>query len=165
MGKSTLIRRVLASLDRPVFGFETKKEDALADEVLGSPIYIYEAGKPHTRSEENLVGHCKDQHPTTRKEAFDRYAQRLRAPAENGIIVLDELGFMETASEDFCEAVLHLLDGQTPVIAAVKDKELPFLNKVRSHENAKCFHITRENRDTLLAQVQEFIEQDAAWQK
>ena len=30
VGKSTLIRRVLAELNRPVFGFLTKKEDALA---------------------------------------------------------------------------------------------------------------------------------------
>ena len=40
IGKSTLIRRVLKELNRPLFGFETKKEDALADEVKGSPVYI-----------------------------------------------------------------------------------------------------------------------------
>ena len=43
VGKSTLIGRVLNALDRPVYGFETKKEDSLADELRGSPVYIYDA--------------------------------------------------------------------------------------------------------------------------
>ena len=123
VGKSTLIRRVLAELDRPVFGFETKKEDALADETLGSPVYIYDAGKERRQTAENLVGHCKNKCFGTMKEAFDRYAPKLRLPVpQNHVILLDELGFMESSSQDFCGAVLNLLDGDTPAIAAVKDK-------------------------------------------
>ena len=40
VGKSTLIRRVLQELNRQVFGFETKKEEALEDSLRGCPIYI-----------------------------------------------------------------------------------------------------------------------------
>ena len=47
VGKSTLIRRVLKELNRPLFGFETKKEEQLEDPLRGCPIYIYDAGKPH----------------------------------------------------------------------------------------------------------------------
>ena len=35
VGKSTLIRRVLAELNRPLFGYETKKEEQLEDPIRG----------------------------------------------------------------------------------------------------------------------------------
>lgn len=158
VGKSTLIRRVLEQLNQPLIGFETKKEDALADEVNGSPVSIYEAGKEHLQTEENLVGHCKNKHAATMKEAFDRYAPKLTVPVpQDRIVVMDELGFMESRSEAFCNAVMGLLDGEAPVIAAVKDKDIPFLEAVRSHPNTRCFFITPDNRDALYFEVLEFM--------
>ena len=153
VGKSTLIRRLLEEINRPVWGFETKKEP-----LAGGPIYIYEAGKPRVQSDENLVGFCAEQHPTVISSAFDRFAETLKAPIPNGhVVLMDELGFMESASEAFCESVLRILDGGAPVIAAVKDKNTAFLEAVRGHKNAKCFFVTPENRDTLFTQVLEFI--------
>lgn len=159
VGKSTLIRRVLEELDKPVFGFYTRKEDYLADVTRGSPVYIYEAGKPHLQSEDNLVGYCLNKHPETNKATFDRFAPKLLAQtAAGGIIVMDEIGFMESLSEDFCAAVMSILDGDVPVIAAVKDKDTPFLEAVRSHYNSKCFTITQENRDALYSEVLYFMQ-------
>lgn len=158
VGKSTLIRRVLSEIGKPVFGFETKKEDHLADELRGSPVYIYEAGRGRRQTEENLVGYCRNKHFGTMKEAFDRFAPKLLAPVPNDhVILMDEIGFMESASEDFCNAVMALLDGTVPVIAAVKNKDIPFLERVRSHPNCRCFHISEENRDDLCSEVLEFM--------
>lgn len=159
VGKSTLIRSVLSQLGRPVFGYETKKETALEDDVNGSPVHIYEAGKPHAPTAENLVGHCKTKHAKTMKEGFDRFAPKLSAPVPEGHVVeLDEIGFMESQSADFCAAILALLDGNTPVIAAVKDKDTAFLQQVRSHKNCRRFDITPENRDELQKEVLAFME-------
>lgn len=160
VGKSTLIRRVLQELNKPVFGFETKKETHLEDAALGCPVYIYDAGTPHIQTADNLVGYCKNRHFTTYAEAFDRYASKLRRPVPAGHIVkLDEIGFMESKSAAFCSAVLSLLDGSTPVIAAVKDKDFPFLEAVRSHPNCRCFYVTEANRDALVPEVLEFMRQ------
>lgn len=158
VGKSTLIRRVLKELNRPVFGLETKKEERLADPLRGCPIYIYDAGKPHCQTAENLIGYHRDTDPDAFTAAFDRYAPRLmeRVP-ENAVIELDEIGFLETGSEAFCQAVLRLLDGGRPVIAAVKDRETAFLSRVRRHPNARCFSITPENRDALCEEVLLFM--------
>lgn len=160
VGKSTLIRRVLAELECPVVGFETKKETSLATEEKGSPVYIYDAGRPHTHTEENLLGWCKNKRFDSRVEVFDRYAPKLRAPIPAGsIVLLDELGFMESQAEEFCAAVMELLDGDVPVIAAVKYKDTPFLQAVRSHPKAKCFWIDKENRDALYEEVLPFAKQ------
>lgn len=158
VGKSTLIRRVLTELGRPVFGFETRKEDRFATESEGSPVYIYQAGQPHFQRDDNLVGWSGNKDSCTTKAAFDRYAPKLRMPIpEDHIILLDELGFMEASSEDFCEAVLALLDGDIPVIAAVKDKNIPFLEEVRSHPKGKCFYISEENRDERFLAVLDYM--------
>ncbi len=156
-GKSTLIRRLVEELSRPVFGFLTKKEADEWDEDLGNPIYIYPAGQPQHRSEENRVGYCKDRRPVVYAQAFDRFAPKLWEPVVAGIVILmDEIGFMESASEAFCKGIFHLLDGDIPVIAAVKDKDTTFLNIIRSHPKAKLFYLTTENREeTFLAVLEE----------
>ena len=160
VGKSTLINKVLNACGRPVYGFETKKEDSLADELRGSPVYLYEAWRERRRTADNLVGYCKDHHFDVSTEAFDRFSPKLRAPVEKGgIVLLDELGFLEARAEQFCAAVFALLDGDVPVIAAVKDKNIPFLEAVRSHPKARCFYITPENREELYPQVLAFMQE------
>lgn len=149
VGKSTLIRRVLQEIGCPVWGFETKKEDGLADETGGCPLYIYEAGRPHVRSAENLAGYCRDEKPVGYVQAFDRFAGKLADPPTGCVVLMDELGKMEAASGPFTQAVMRLLDGDTPVIAAVKDKPSPFLDAVRNHPRCRCYRITKENRDAL----------------
>lgn len=157
-GKTTLIRGVLQALQRPVGGFETVKEDALADAAHGSPIYIYEAGKPHRQSPDNLVGYCRDRKAAPICEGFDRFARQFRLPTDpNCIIVMDEIGFLESQSPLFCDLIVSLLDGSRPVIAAVRDKDRPFLRAVRSHPNARCFMLTPGNREALFWEVLEFM--------
>lgn len=158
VGKSTLIRRVLAELGRPVFGFETKKEDSPEEGLPGCPVYLYEAGKAHRQGEEHLIGRSGGRQFSVHPEVFDRFAPKLRAPVPPGhIVLLDELGTMESASKAFCSAVLALLDGDAPVIAAVKDKSTPFLDAVRAHPGGKCFRITEDNRDALFEDVLTFV--------
>lgn len=166
VGKTTLISRVLAQIGCPVWGVESKKEDHLATAALGSPIYLYAAGSPHCQTPESLAGYCNNHCFTTIKETFDRYAIHLSAPVPDGhLVLLDELGFMESSSEAFCQAVLRLLDGDVPILAAVKNKNTPFLEKVRAHPKAKCFFITEENRDTLYPEVLTFAGQQLEQQE
>ena len=157
VGKSTLIRRVLDELGIPVWGFETKKGQPSAD-GRGCPVYIHMFGEERRESEENLLGYCENRCLEVRKDTFDRYAARLCAPVPEGcVVILDELGTMESVSDAFRAAVLALLDGDAPVIAAVKHKDTPFLTAVRSHPRGKCFFIDGENRDTLREEVLDFL--------
>lgn len=104
-GKTTLIRRVLESLDCPVWGFETEKE--------GDQVHIYDAGAEHVPTEENLVGLCGETRGFPVKEGFDRYAPRILAPVKAGsVMIMDELGYLESSSELFCRAVLERLGGE-----------------------------------------------------
>ena len=153
-GKSTLIRRVLAELNRPVFGFETEKDTSQRTEA-GFPVFLREPGS----RESVLLGCCDRRLLSVNTEAFDAFAPRLRRPIPAGsIVMMDEIGTMESSSIPFREAVLALLDGDTPVIAAVKAKDTPFLTAVRSHPNCRIFHLTEDNREALFHEVLAFLQ-------
>ena len=157
VGKSTVIARVRRALDLPEAGFETVREPETADE-RGTPVRIYRVGRPRIRTEENVVAFVGPGGRTAFPETFDRYAAFLREDTRNcGLIVLDELGFLEADAADFCRTVLDLLDGDVPVLAAVKPKDTPFLSEVRNHPKGKRFHIDEGNRDALAEEVLAFL--------
>ena len=80
-------------------------------------------------------------------------AQLIESAPKGGIILMDELGFLENDARVFQSAVLCALDGDTPVLAAVKPKDTPFLRAVRGHENAELVFIDEQNRDALLEKL------------
>jgi nucleoside-triphosphatase len=157
VGKSTLIRRSLENVSLPVNGFLTKKE---APTRVGGdePVYIHSVSGERSYKQDNLVGTCTDHHSTRFPEAFERAVHYLRGIPAGSIVLMDELGVMESDAHGFCAAVLKCLDGDSLVIAAVRDKKSPFLDAVRAHPRARCFFINPENRDALFLEVKAFLD-------
>lgn len=140
-----MIKKLMEELNRPVAGYITKKEDELYKEPYGSPIYIYKPGETHVQTEENLLGYCKNRCFKTIEGAFDRYASEIMKPiSPDHLIVFDEIGFMESQERLFCEAILARLDGDIPVLAAVKDCDFPFLQKVKTYPQCVCFNLNEK---------------------
>ena len=79
-----------------------------------------------------------------------------------GLLVMDELGFLENDAHRFQAAVLAALDGSTPVLAAVKPKDTDFLRRVRQHPHGEVFNITPESREALYQHLRSRILQ---WNK
>lgn len=152
-GKSTLIAKLLKATNRPLYGFVTKRLEA--DETGFHPIYIHPAGAAErTHAEENLIGTCDTKIHNVSTETFDTLGVEYLKAEPEGLIVMDELGFMEASAARFVETVFQALDGDVPVIAAVKARyDVEFLNEVRVHRNAKLFKITKENRDILYQEL------------
>ncbi len=155
VGKSTLIRRLLAALDKPVYGFITLKMAEPGAENW--PFYIFPAAQPVSErscSNANLLGirgAVKEHHP----EIFDSVGTNLiRSAKPDGVILMDELGFMESGAAEFQNAVLEALSGDIPVIASVKNKPgVDFLDKIRSSPNSVIYTVTKENRDALFDEI------------
>ena len=156
VGKSTLIRRLLAENRREVGGFVTRRLTT-ADENGFFPIHLYPASQreEERRNEKaNLVGTCDSRSSIRHPEVFDGLGVRLIESApRGGLILMDELGFLENDAAAFQAAVLRALDGDTPVLAAVKPKDTPFLRAVRGHRNAELVFIDAENRSVLAEQL------------
>ncbi len=149
-GKSTLIRRLLLANTRAVYGFVTERREADSDGF--HPIYLHPAGaQTRVYADSNRVGRCDAKTHSVSLEAFDGLGARcIREARPGGLIVMDELGFMESAADGFTRAVLDALDGETPVLAAVKARyDVPFLNAVRAHPNAAVYTVNADNREAL----------------
>ena len=87
-------------------------------------------------------------HPVT-----GEYMEWFVPPEDDMIDLMDELGFLENDARVFQSTVLRALDSETPVLAAVKPKDTPFLRAVRGHENAELVFIDEQNRDALLEKL------------
>lgn len=150
VGKSTLIRALLDAIDLPVEGVITRKE-APGENGL-CPVYIHVYGEPQQFAVENCIGECSETGSVAHPEAFDRFCERMHFSG-NGVVVFDELGFMESKATRFTDTVLQTLDRVPFCICAIRDRHTDFLNAVRSHPRAVVFSITKENRDALREQI------------
>ena len=143
-GRSALIRALLRDVTVPVFGYETRTMGTCPDGY--HEIYLYPYGtKSPQRLEENHVADCNTKERIIRREVFDTLGVQLLRQPIKGVLVMDEIGFMESGAEEFCRAVLERLDGDVPVLAAVRTgMDTPFLRQVMGHPNARCFDMKPE---------------------
>ena len=161
VGKSTLIRKVLDKKGLPLYGFFTKSISTGED---GShKIYIHPARVPEDErkyTDENCIAVCdKSREREINSKAFDGPGMRFLSDIkDDGIIVMDELGFMEKDSPGFMNRVLELMDGDIHIIAAIKDRtDIPFISEIRAKPKAQIFKINKENRDDLYETVLEAV--------
>lgn len=157
-GKSTLIHRLLElHLHEPLYGFLTQKEEP--NEQGLCPVYIHPANTAsRVFTDSNLIGLCSQSSARAIPESFEGYGLSLLEKIPDGaLIVMDELGFMESAAPKFCARVLELLNSRCRVIAAVKDRRSPFLEAVGQHPQAKIVNINPENRELLYQSLASFV--------
>lgn len=152
-GKSFLIRRLLGEQTRPVYGFITKMEGEREDGLR--PVYMHPAWEKQeewTYAKENLVGLCGKERV---KEIFPRVFETmgvalLKEAKGDGLLVMDELGYMESTALLFTQEVLKTLAGDIPVLAAVKKRPgVLFLEQVWNTPGALKYEVVPENRQAL----------------
>jgi nucleoside-triphosphatase len=81
-------------------------------------------------------------------EEFERLAlPSLEAPGS--VVLIDELGKMELASERFREAVLGLFEGDVAIVATVHTFRHPFTDALKARRDVSLVKLTRSNRDDL----------------
>lgn len=112
--RGVLIDRILAALEpRPrLYGYRSVKEEA--DGTGRAPIYLYPVEGERRRGQDNLLGWCREKQSQARPEAFERGACLIEAAEPDGLLVMDEIGPMESGSPRFCAAVKRAVKNQQP---------------------------------------------------
>jgi nucleoside-triphosphatase len=150
VGKSTLLNRVIDALEpkQKIYGFRTKKIPLGSDYSGAGEIYIYPAMGQLVRDDAHCVGEVlAPKGLSTHSEVFEGVGVELLTGIPQGSIVLmDELGFLESSAPKFCDKVLELINGDYLILGAIKPRELPLLNAVREHPKTRLFEITEQNR-------------------
>jgi nucleoside-triphosphatase len=83
-------------------------------------------------------------------EAFERVAlPALKAARHPDVVVLDELGKMELASQRFCDEVSALFDRPIPVVATIHVFQHPFTDALKRRDDVERLRVTQKTRDGL----------------
>ena len=144
VGKSTIIKKTLAALKlRDIGGFRSVSVPDLPDGAMS--VYLIPAGDEHPMMGDwNRVGIRKGCGRGIEKipEAFERAGVQALVDAENmPLILMDEVGRMESAAARFSERILALLDGSTPILGVVqKIADTPLTNAIRQHPECARAH-------------------------
>ena len=154
-GKSELFEKLIKELRIPLYGFVTSITST--DSEGRHYIHMFDINdKVRVPSEDNLITICKRTERDIRLDTFNGLGVRLiRSARPGGVLVMDELGFIETRAADFCREVFNAFEGPVPVIATVREKgpETGFLEKVQAYPGARLYMITEDNRDELYEEL------------
>lgn len=154
IGKSTLLRKVLKVLDETnltIGGFQTDRnmEDDKTDFVINS-IFNNSSYRIATI---NSIG--SDFKITAYTKSFEDAANTIIRDSikKCDVIVLDELGFLESKALDFQKSVFEALDSSRIVLGVIKPKPITFLNKIRERNDISIYQVTKNNRNNLLCDI------------
>lgn len=161
IGKTTLIRAVVAQLADRAGGFYT-------EEIVGA------GGRKGFRlvtldGRADIIAHIDFKSRSqvgrygVRVEVIDRLgAGAIRAASEHKpIVVIDEIGKMELFSGPFQSAVLKAVGGPKVVVATVMQDNHPWVAALKALPQVTVWDVTKVNRGTLPAQVMQWLEQAA----
>lgn len=164
VGKSTIIKKTLAALKlRDIGGFRSVSVPDLPDGAMS--VYLIPAGDEHPMMGDwNRVGIRKGCGRGIEKipEAFERAGVQALVDAENmPLILMDEVGRMESAAARFSERILALLDGSAPILGVVqKIADTKLTNAIRQHPNVRVLTVTKENREELAGEVLRLVSKE-----
>ena len=154
VGKTTVIRNFLTKTGLPADGFMTYwKEDS-----GGRSLYLSGYGFEHQTCNEFLVycgGHGRK--PLISADLTDIFNTKgvhlLKNSGKKSVIVMDELGFLESKALSFQKAVFEHISGDVPVLGVVKPAKTEFLDAVRSFPGVEVYVITLGNRENVLSNL------------
>lgn len=160
IGKTTVIRRLADELREagvPVGGFTTRevrergeRRGFVAEEIDGPQALIahvdWSSGPAIGRYHVDVGALERIALPAMR-----------RAERAGGVILIDELGRMELASDAFVRAVLAQLGRDRAVVATVHSRSDPVTDALKHREDMEVIEVSRDNRDDLPARLSSLL--------
>ncbi|MBQ6489411.1 MAG: NTP transferase domain-containing protein [Solobacterium sp.] len=157
-GKTTLIDRLISETDRRICGYRTK---ILKTDAEGyRHVYMYPADKSDTTAAQE-IGITRRRIISVNDEVFEDLGVKLLSDVcDDGVIVMDEIGYMETGAECFCRKVIETFDRDIPVIAAIKDteKEYRYLQLIKEHPKIQLLRLNEDNREEVYQTARRIME-------
>ena len=161
-GRSAMIRRLLDGVRAPVFGYETLTLGTRPDGYHEIYLYPYGAADKAPR-EENHLADCNTRDRIVRTALFDTLGVACLNARKDGILVMDEIGFMESGAERFCASILEKLDSELPILAAVREgMETDFLRRVKAHPSARVIEMHPERFEEICEELLPIVKR---WEK
>jgi nucleoside-triphosphatase len=150
-GKTTVLGRLSELLQEggvPLTGFLTRELRQRGRRV-GFEIETF-AGERGVLAHVELPGPPRVGRYGVDLEAFEALAlPAMKPPGEKHVVLVDELGKMELASERFREAALALFDDPVAIVATLQTSPHPFTASLKRRADVETLPLTAANRDRL----------------
>lgn len=156
-GKTTVVARlvdVLRERDVPVSGFVTH-ELREGGRRVGFEIETLE-GRRATLAHATFNGPPRVGKYGVDLEALEAVAlPALERPPSDGVVVIDELGKMELASQRFQEAVSRIFESDVDIVATVHVFAHSFTDALKQRDDVERIRVTYASREQLPDQLAE----------
>lgn len=156
VGKTTLLNKVIDNIDSSIGGFQTNRTIKENGDMYEKEFFIYSLiDKNITYKIATINKHNDKFKPTVYNDAFEKVSDNIIKESLNccDVIVLDELGFLESNAFNFQHSVFKALDSEKLVLGIIKPRSTPFLDKIKSRNDVILFEVNTENRDFLLNEI------------
>ena len=155
-GKSTLIEKVVNTINLPVTGFFTR-EIKEKDRRVGFSINTLD-GREGILAHKNIGSRFRVGKYGVSIEDIENIAVPAMIPKGKGeVAMIDEIGKMECFSLMFRETLIQVLDLPNWVIGSIAQKGGPFIQSIKEREDVFMIGVTTENRDMLVEQIMDYI--------
>ena len=156
-GKTTLVNKVLDAFPGDAGGFTTR-ELRVSGVRVGFEVLTLD-GRKGILAHRDIVSNKR-----VGKYGVDlRFLEQVAVPeiketAERGhLVVIDEIGPMELYSRSFQDAVLKVLNQETPILATIVARSHPFSDAIKQRKDVDLIEVRPDNRETLVNQILEMM--------
>ena len=150
VGKSTVIRKTLEIImvdHAPILGGFFTWNGGMDD----PNVYMRPARQETSGESYRLASwDSGSRRMTCETSVFDREGARLLSETRGSdLIIMDELGYLESAAAAFRQAVMDRLAGSTPVFGVLLLGDVPWHDGIKSDPRVRLIDVDELNRDTL----------------
>jgi nucleoside-triphosphatase len=146
-GKSTLMEKLIARIEKPTIGFFTRQITENGQRVGFSVTTL--DGKEGVLAHVNMKGRFRVGKYTVNLLDIDQIAVPSMLPSTpDDVVVVDEVGKMECFSPIFKQVLMKLLDSDHQVIGSIAQKGDKFIQEIKARDDVLLFNVSAENRDT-----------------
>jgi len=146
-GKTTVIKKVISLLKVPANGFYTEEEKSGGRRV-GFLMMTLDGRKGYL-AHQDIDSEFHIRRYGVSIENIENIAAPSIKPADNNIIILDEIGKMECFSEAFKRTAAEALDSPNIVLGTITCGGGGFIHEVKDRDDIQVMEVTPENRDGL----------------
>ena len=148
-GKSTLIEKVVQSINRPATGFFTQELREKGRRV-GFSITTLQ-GKTGVLAHQSIRSTFRVGKYGVNLEDLDQIAVPSMLPSSlDQIVVVDEIGKMECFSRLFKDTLIQVLSSDNLVIGSVAIKGDRFIQSIKKRDDVSLISISQNTRDSAL---------------
>lgn len=156
VGKTTLLNNIIKRLNYSVGGFQTCRNIYNDNGNIKREFFIKSLINNNHKYKIATITSFEDRfnvEPYT--SAFETIANTIirESIKKCDVIVLDELGFLESNAFDFQSSVFEALNSYKLTIGVIKPRSIPFLDKIRNRDDVHIFEVTKENRNKILNDI------------